>query len=87
MLYSQTSYMQTLLARIPLLRAVDSKSQLLSPILSMKCNSFSAKSSLNRGEILVPIPNIFSMDYPIGPNCRRRPWCENRYPRHNTFID
>ena len=72
--------MRTSIARIPSQREVSSKSQLLSTIISMKCNSFSvnfisAKSSLIQGEILVPIPNISSIVCPISPNCRRQ-WCE-----------
>ena len=81
---SQTSLMRTSIPRITHLREgyEISKSQLLSTIFSMECNSFSenfisVKSSLIRGEILVETPNNSSIA-PISPNCRRWRRCEKR---------
>ena len=81
--YSLTSLMRTLIAQISRLHEVNSKSQLLSTIISMKCNSFRAnfispKSLLIWGEILVPTPNNSSIVCPISSNCRRWRRCEKR---------
>ena len=75
------------------------KSQLLSTIISMECNSLSAnfisaKSLLIRGEILVPTPNISSV-CPISPNCRGwQVWknmqiirtCDNLHPNTMNYC-